>query len=213
MTPQPRRDKHGVPICPWPNGQVTCDKECKHLALTPLKRACFPALQQDYERMRAIEEERDDARVLVAAEKLKHIIAIAELQAIVDKLPKKLAPKNACEGMRDVTDKGATIKGKVGAPVEYPDIPVLDENLDLILDENTFNIPDLPDTDCMAKKEVELVPGCWGCPNKIVKDVEPGVTVFAGCKKTKKVKDYKDAKEHCPDFPEMLANRNKSERE
>ena len=82
MTPQPRRDKHGVPICPWPNGQVTCGKECKHLALNPLKSACFPALRQDYERMRVIEEERDDARVLVAAEELKHIIAITELRRV-----------------------------------------------------------------------------------------------------------------------------------
>ena len=96
MTPQPRRDKHGVPICPWPNGQVTCNKECKHYALTPLKRACFPALWQDYERMRVIEEERDDARVLVAAEELKHIIAITELQRAARKA--MLAQKDAESG-------------------------------------------------------------------------------------------------------------------
>jgi hypothetical protein len=65
----------------------------------------------------------------------------------------------------------------------------------------------------MAKKEVELVPMCWKCPHNITEPTEPGVSEFAGCKKNKDIKDYKDAKEHCPDLPEMLANRNKSERE
>ncbi|MBT6051391.1 MAG: hypothetical protein HOG49_31710 [Candidatus Scalindua sp.] len=51
-------------------------------------------------------------------------------------------------------------------------------------------------------KDKELVPMCWKCASKIVKEKENGVTVLTGCKESSKIKDYDDAKKHCPCFPD-----------
>ena len=48
-----------------------------------------------------------------------------------------------------------------------------------------------------------LIPMCWKCANKIVEEIENGVTQLVGCTKCKKITCYKDAEKYCPCIAKM----------
>jgi len=51
--------------------------------------------------------------------------------------------------------------------------------------------------------EKPMIPMCWKCANKIVEEIENGVTQLVGCTKCKKITCYKDAEKYCPCIAKM----------
>ena len=50
----------------------------------------------------------------------------------------------------------------------------------------------------LEPNEKPVIPMCWKCASKILKEKEPGVLELIGCTECKKIKNYRDAEKYCP---------------